>query len=68
MILWGLGVLIVALFLVFWVRAVFDVYRERPDLSSSAKAAWTIIMLIFPLVGILLYYMIRPSDERLAQG
>jgi len=51
----------VILFLVMWVRAVIDVYRNRPDLSGAAKAAWTIIMLILPFIGLLLYIMLRPE-------
>jgi hypothetical protein len=51
----------VVLFLVMWVRAVMDVYRRR-DLSTSAKAAWSIIMLILPFIGLLIYVMLRPSD------
>ena len=54
------------LFLIMWVRAVIDVFR-RGDLSVAAKAAWAIIMLIFPFIGLLLYYMIRPSDAQIAQ-
>jgi hypothetical protein len=56
----------VILFLILWVRAVIDVFR-RGDLSGAAKAAWAIIMLIFPLIGLLIYYMIRPSDAQIAQ-
>ena len=56
----------VVLFLILWVRAVIDVFR-RVDLSGSAKAAWAIIMLIVPLIGLLLYYMLRPSDAQIAQ-
>ena len=52
----------VILFVVMWVRAVIDVYRNRPDLSGAAKAAWTIIMLILPFIGLLLYTMLRPSQ------
>ncbi len=51
----------VALFLVMWVRAVIDVVRRR-DLSTSAKAAWAIIMLIVPFIGLLVYTMLRPAD------
>ena len=51
----------VILFVVMWVRAVIDVYRNRPDLSGGAKAAWTIIMLILPFIGLLLYIMLRPE-------
>ena len=50
------------LFLVLWVRAVIDVWSRRPDLSGSAKAAWTIIMLILPFIGLLLYTMLRPAN------
>jgi hypothetical protein len=56
----------VVLFLILWIRAVIDVFR-RGDLSGAAKAAWAIIMLIVPLIGLLLYYMLRPSDAQIAQ-
>ena len=56
----------VILFLILWVRAVIDVFR-RGDLSVAAKAAWAIIMLIVPLIGLLVYYMLRPSDAQIAQ-
>jgi hypothetical protein len=58
-------VAIVVLFLVFYVRALIDVFRNRPDLSSSAKAAWAIIMLILPFIGLAVYTMLRPADSQL---
>ena len=58
---WILVAIVVVLFLVLWVRAVVDVWGHRPDLSGSAKAAWTLIMLILPFIGLLLYTMLRPS-------
>ena len=57
----------VVLLLILWVRAVMDVFR-RGDLSGSAKAAWAIIMLLVPFIGLLLYYMLRPSDAQIAGG
>ena len=57
---------IVALFLVMWVRAVIDVWR-RTDLSSSAKAAWAIIMLIVPFIGLLVYTMFRPTESQVSR-
>ena len=57
----------VILFLIMWVRAVMDVFR-RGDLSGAAKAAWAIIMLLVPFIGLLLYYMLRPSDAQIARG
>jgi hypothetical protein len=56
----------VAIFLVLWVRAAMDVFR-RPDLTSSAKAAWAIIMLVVPFIGLLVYTMLRPSDAQIAR-
>jgi Phospholipase_D-nuclease N-terminal len=52
---------VVVFFLVLWVRAVIDVFR-RVDLSTSGKAAWAIIMLVFPFVGLLVYTLLRPAN------
>ena len=57
---------VVVLFLVLWVRAVIDVVR-RGDLTGPQKAAWSIIMLVVPFIGLLLYTLIRPSDAQIAQ-
>jgi hypothetical protein len=54
------------LFLVLWVRATIDVFG-RTDLSGSAKAAWAIIMLIVPFLGLLVYTLVRPSDAQIAR-
>jgi hypothetical protein len=56
----------VIVFLILWIRAVIDVFR-RGDLSGAAKAAWAIIMLLVPLIGLLMYYILRPSDAQIAQ-
>jgi hypothetical protein len=57
----------IVLFLVLWVRAVIDVWRRRDDLSVGAKSAWSIVMLILPFIGLLLYTMLRPADSQIAQ-
>jgi hypothetical protein len=56
----------IVLFLVLWVRSVLDAVR-RPDLTRAAKAAWAIIMLLVPFIGLLLYTMLRPSDAQISQ-
>jgi Phospholipase_D-nuclease N-terminal len=43
------------------------VFRRRADLSVGGKAAWTIGMLIFPFVGLLIYTLLRPADSQIAQ-
>ena len=61
MVVWILVVAAVVLFLVLWVRAVIDVFR-RHDLSTAGKAAWVIILLVIPFIGLLVYTLLRPSD------
>jgi Phospholipase_D-nuclease N-terminal len=56
----------VVIFLVLWVRAAIDVFR-RGDLTRAAKAAWAIIMLVVPFIGLLMYTLLRPSDAQIAR-
>ena len=53
----------IALFLVAWFRAVLGLYR-RTDLSGSAKAAWAIIMLVLPFVGLAAYTLIAARPDQ----
>lgn len=48
------------LFLWIWIAVgvVFDVFRSR-DLSNWAKAAWLLMIFIFPLIGVLIYLLVR---------
>ena len=58
---------VVVLFLVMWVRAVFDVFLRRPDVSGVGKMAWVIGMLVVPFIGLLIYTMLRPAQSQIAQ-
>jgi Phospholipase_D-nuclease N-terminal len=58
---------VVVLFLVMWVRAVFDVFFRRPDVSVVGKVAWAIGMLVVPFIGLLIYTMLRPANSQIAQ-
>ena len=65
----GMRILIiaaVAIFLVFWVRYVIEVFR-RTDLSGSAKAGWVILMLILPFIGLMIYTMLRPARPQIGR-
>jgi hypothetical protein len=48
------------LFLWIWIAigVVFDVFRS-PDLSNWSKAAWMLLIFVFPLVGVFIYLLIR---------
>jgi hypothetical protein len=46
----------------FWIILVFhimfDIFRSH-DLSGPAKALWIVFMLVFPLLGCLIYVLAR---------
>lgn len=56
-----LTVLEIAL-LFFWiwiaVGVIFDIFRSR-DLSNWAKAAWVLLILVLPWIGVLVYLIAR---------
>jgi len=65
---WGFGQFLEAM-LVFFFWFVFiwmfigtfaDIFR-RDDLSGWAKAGWIVLIVILPLIGILIYMIVRPK-------
>ena len=61
--------LIAILWVVVWVFVVVDIIR-RPQFSTVKKFAWALIVLIFPIVGVLVYLVVRPPDisDRMGRG
>ena len=59
---WWLG----AVAIVAWVVAIVDMVRRRAELSRGQLAAWLLIVLIFPVVGTILYFVVgrRPASAR----
>ena len=53
--------LIAILWFVVWVFVVVDIIR-RPQFSTTKKVAWALIVLIFPIVGVIVYLIVRPPD------
>jgi hypothetical protein len=50
--------------LVVWVIGLVDIVR-RP-LSRQATAAWIVVVLVFPFIGTLVYFLLRkPTQEEL---
>jgi hypothetical protein len=43
------------------VRIIGDVFRS-PDLSGAGKAGWTLLLIVLPFFGALMYLIIRGSD------
>jgi Short C-terminal domain/Phospholipase_D-nuclease N-terminal len=54
------GLELALLFMWIWVGigVVLDIFRSH-DLSGFAKAAWILLIVVFPLIGVLLYVLIR---------
>jgi Phospholipase_D-nuclease N-terminal/Short C-terminal domain len=48
------------LFIWIWIAigVIFDIFRSR-DLSGWGKAAWCLVIVIIPLIGVLIYLIAR---------
>jgi hypothetical protein len=46
-----------------WFFSMFDLFA-RGDLSGWMKAFWLVAIIIFPLLGVLVYFIVRPKDAR----
>lgn len=52
---WLLGVFI----LILWVFTIVDIVRRRHSRSAGQTAAWTLLVLILPVVGTIIYFMVN---------
>jgi hypothetical protein len=52
--LWFLGVVAV----IAWIVAIVDMVRRRAQLSRGQVAAWLLIVIIVPVVGTILYFVV----------
>jgi hypothetical protein len=52
-------------FAVIWVAALVDLFR-RADLGTAAKIIWAVAMLLFPILGPLVYAVARPPAAEIA--
>jgi len=50
------------LWFLVWVLVVVDIVR-RPQFTTLKKIAWALIVLIFPIVGVIVYLIVRPPDS-----
>jgi Phospholipase_D-nuclease N-terminal len=53
------------LLLFFVIFCFIDNFRRR-DHQGLAKAGWTLLILLVPFVGALMYIVARPADAQLA--
>ncbi len=58
---WSLVLLFVFVMLGFVVIYTFIDNFRRPDHSGAAKAGWALMIIVFPLLGALIYILTRPE-------
>jgi hypothetical protein len=52
--------------LVIWALGLFDIFRR--DLPRGTKAAWAVIVVLLPVVGTIVYFLLRkPTEEEIRQ-
>lgn len=52
---------------VAWIGCLIGVFRDifrSADLSGAAKAGWTLLVVLLPLLGVLLYLIVRGTSMR----
>jgi Phospholipase_D-nuclease N-terminal len=49
---------IVIIWLLIWSLTLFDLFHR--DWSVPSKALWSLGMLIFPVIGVIAYFIVRP--------
>jgi phospholipase D-like protein len=56
-----LGILVV----IAWIAGLIDVFR-RPDLDRRQRIAWVLLIVLLPLAGTIVYFIVRPTlpEER----
>ena len=52
--------------LVIWALGLIDIFRR--DLPRGTKAAWAVIVVLLPVVGTVVYFLLRkPTEEEIRQ-
>ena len=50
-----------------WLCGIVDIVRR--DLGRGTKAAWILIVVLLPVLGTILYFVLRkPSDKEIAEA
>lgn len=52
--------------LLIWGTSIVDIFR-RDDLGGGRKVLWLLTVLVLPLVGTLLYLLLRPAGATLRE-
>ncbi len=56
---WLLGVFVIVL----WVAAIVNLIQRRHSISGSKLAAWLIVIIIFPVLGAVVYFLVNGASD-----
>jgi len=56
-----LGVILFVLIAIVWIAGLVDVIAKRPDLDPTKRLAWILLIVILPVLGTVLYFLLRPT-------
>jgi hypothetical protein len=59
---WILLAVFVIPVLILWGYAVVSLI-SRPDLGIGPKLLWLLVIILLPLIGSILYFMLRPAPQ-----
>jgi hypothetical protein len=54
--------------LVLWIVALFHILVRRRDLSVGRKAIWSVLVIVVPYIGLLIYAALRPPRSPTPTG
>jgi hypothetical protein len=66
-IMWSMFIFFACVIWVYLLILVLADNFRRPDHSGLAKAGWTVFVIFTPLLGVLVYMIVRPRED-LATG
>ena len=52
--------------LLAWIYTIVDIF-QRPDEGALTKFLWVLLILFLPLLGMLIYFIARPSDPEIME-
>jgi hypothetical protein len=56
-----LAAILSVLIVIAWIVGLVDVITRRPDLDRTKRLAWILLIVILPIVGTGLYFVLRPA-------
>ena len=55
---WLLGIFVVVL----WIFTIVNIIQRRHERSAGKTAAWIIIILVFPVLGTIVYFLVNGAS------